>query len=410
MEPLYDMIPEKLKGYVELEYDIYEKPTYRFIESMLYKSPYFEEQNQCVNLKISEKDQRPFMLSSPRFPEEGEVSFAFPFSSQKYDTLFRSRVEPTTLEEISTVLEVDPNQIAHLFTAEEPRVSVPVEAGKVSVRYFGHACVLIESADVCILIDPIMAYETDEQPERYTFYDLPPVIDYVLISHHHQDHIQIETLLQLRHKVKNVVVGANLKGELQDPSLKLVLQSMSFQSIIELDELEEIPFKNGKITGLPFIGEHHDLAIRSRLGYRIDVHGHSITALVDSCNISPEIYKRIVENVGPTDFLFIGMESVGSPLSWSYGALLPKVVDRDKDHSRRGRSCNADEAQKLVNILKAKNVYVYAMALEPWLQHILGIAYEDDSEQIIESNKLVTWCRSENIPSERLYGRAEFLL
>ncbi len=410
MEPLYDKIPENLKGYVELEYDIYEKPTYRFIESMLYKSPYFEDQNQCVNLKTTQQDERPFMLSSPRFSEEDEVSFPFPFSSKKYDALFKSRVEPTTLEEIGKILEVDPNEIKHLFTDKIPENYTPLNGKEVRVRYFGHACILIESPSINILIDPILAYDTHAKPERFTFYDLPPVIDYVLISHHHQDHIQIETLLQLRHKVKNVVVGTNLKGQLQDPSLKLVLKSIGFNSVIELEELEEILFEEGKITGLPFIGEHHDLAIRSRLGYRIDINGHSITALVDSCNISPEIYQKVTEIVGQTDFLFIGMESVGSPLSWSYGSLLPEVVERDKDQSRRGRSCNAEEAKKLVKTIKAQQVYVYAMALEPWLQHILGIAYEEDSEQIIESTKLVEWCLSENIPSERLYGKSEFLL
>lgn len=409
LEPLYDKIPKNLKGLIELEYDINENPTYRIIESMLYKSEFHQTKNQSVKLKLSEKDERPFMLSSPRFTEEGEITLPFPFSSPKYDTLFKARVEPVEIDELCATLELDIAQIAPLLTTDKPKGFEPPKNSEVRIRYFGHACILIESPEANIIIDPILAYETIASPDRFSYTDLPAEIDYVLISHHHQDHIQLETLLQLRHKIKHVVVGANLKGTLQDPSLKLILKSIGFSSVMELDELEEITLRDGgKITGLPFIGEHHDLAIRSRLGYRIDTYECSVTALVDSCNISPEIYTRIAEIVGPTDYLFIGMESVGSPLSWSYGALLPKSVDRDKDQSRRGRSCDFLEAKSLINTIQPKQVYVYAMALEPWLQHILGIAYEDDSPQIVESNKLLEWCKANGIESKRLFGKAEF--
>src|SRR5262249_29398248 len=153
--------------------------------------------------------------------------------------------------------------------------------------YFGHASLLIETAGVSVLVDPVISYAVPAAPDRFTFSDLPAQIDYVLITHHHQDHAHLETLLQLRQRIGTLVVGQCLPGALQDPSLKLMFRMLGFPRVIEMGELEAIEIPGGQILALPFLGEHHDLAIRSRLGYRIEVGGRSIVALADSCNIEP---------------------------------------------------------------------------------------------------------------------------
>ena len=53
------------------------------------------------------------------------------------------------------------------------------------------------------------------QGQRYTYADLPETIDYVLITHNHQDHCMFETLLQLRHRIKNIIVPKNNGGGLK---------------------------------------------------------------------------------------------------------------------------------------------------------------------------------------------------
>ena len=44
------------------------------------------------------------------------------------------------------------------------------------VRYFGHACVLIETQDITILCDPLISYQHRAGIPRYTYADLPEVI------------------------------------------------------------------------------------------------------------------------------------------------------------------------------------------------------------------------------------------
>ncbi|PPJ44623.1 hypothetical protein C0075_25495, partial [Rhizobium sp. KAs_5_22] len=92
------------------------------------------------------------------------------------------------------------------------------------IRYFGHACAMIQCAGVSILIDPLISYPNEAEIPHFTFDDLPAHIDYVLITHPHQDHVVFETLLRLRHKVGQVVVGRAGGGGLADVSLKLMLE------------------------------------------------------------------------------------------------------------------------------------------------------------------------------------------
>ncbi|MEH1848188.1 MAG: hypothetical protein V7L25_25220 [Nostoc sp.] len=81
----------------------------------------------------------------------------------------------------------------------------------------------------------------------------------------------LETLLQLRHKIKTVVVPKSNKGMLIDPSLKLMLQQIGFENVQEIDELEIINIADGYIAGLPFLGEHGDLNIGAKAAYLVNL-------------------------------------------------------------------------------------------------------------------------------------------
>ena len=77
-----------------------------------------------------------------------------------------------------------------LLVAEPPPVYQPY-TGDWIVRwsYFGHACILIESQGISMLFDPVLSYTYENGISRYTYLDLPDSIDYVLITHDHQDHV-----------------------------------------------------------------------------------------------------------------------------------------------------------------------------------------------------------------------------
>src|SRR5436309_1414251 len=57
LEPLYQKIPVALRGYVELVYDSNHHPSVRFIEGLLYKSPYYNtgmRRTELLSLHVSQ--------------------------------------------------------------------------------------------------------------------------------------------------------------------------------------------------------------------------------------------------------------------------------------------------------------------------------------------------------------------
>jgi len=416
LEPIYQNVPEVLKGYVELVYDLNNHPSIRFIEGLLYKSPYYDQSTQSLALFLINADERDFVLSTPRLEDDNCLHLNVPFSSEVIDELFQMKNVPCLFSSIKEKLHIkdkDYELFASLFTEEAPQKYPEYIGDEVRIRYFGHACLLIESKDVTILCDPIISYQYDTEINRYTYADLPDSIDYILITHNHQDHFMFETLLQLRHKTKNVIVPKNNGGGLADPSLKLVLQNIGFkrEKIIEIDEMETIEIAGGMIIGLPFFGEHGDLNIRTKIAYTISLQRKTIFIGADSNNLQPKVYEHIHSFLGnDVDVLFLGMECDGGPLTWLYNSFLTQPLPRRMDQSRRLNGSNYEKAIDLVNKLNPKEVYVYAMGQEPWLTFLTSIQYTENSRPIIESNKLVAQCHVQGIIAERLFGQKELFL
>lgn len=122
------------------------------------------------------------------------------------------------------------------------------------------------------------------------------------------------------------------------------------------------------------------------------------------------MYEHVHREVGDVDAIFVGMECDGAPLSWLYGPLLTKRLEREKDHSRRLAGSNYERALAIVEQFRSKEVYVYAMGQEPWLNYVMSIKYTEKSNPIIQSNHLIETCRSRGIIAERLFGEKEILL
>ncbi|MEO1432875.1 MAG: thioester reductase domain-containing protein [Cyanobacteria bacterium J06633_8] len=413
LEPLYEKIPEELKGYVELVYDTHNHPSIRFIESLLYRCSDYQSAHQTVALSLSDEDSRSFVLSTPRLPDNHTLHLNFRFNNPVWDRLFRMRYQADSYDEIKQIFDIKNHQEAvfsSLFTTEQPPQPNNYQGDDVRVRYFGHACVLIETQNTTILCDPLISYQHRTGITRYTYADLPEVIDYAVITHNHQDHVMFETLLQLRHKIRNIVVPKGNKGALIDPSLKLVLEQIGFNNVKEIDELETIELKDGYILALPFLGEHGDLNIATKAAYWFNIKGRKILCAADSNNIEPALYQNLHCLLGDLDIMFIGMECDGAPYTWAYDALLMQSVPRKKAQTRRLDGSDGQKAINLVNQFHPQQAYVYAMGQEPWLVYITSIIYTDDSRPIVESNKLVEFCKQIGIHSERLYGCKEIIL
>ncbi len=394
LEPLYNRIPPPLKGLVELVYDLNNRPSIRLIEPLIYKK-YYSPQYQKIALSNITHDFRKFVLSTPRLDQEDEIYLEVPFSDCNLDKLFRMKETPQNLNEVKKMFDIPQSKLPlfhSFFTPISPLIpeDCTYQGEGVRIRYFGHACVLIQTKSLSILFDPVISYplQVNEVP-RYTLADLPDYIDYVVITHNHQDHLMFETLLQLRHKIGHIVFPTNHGGALEDPSIKLILKHTGFSSLIELKEMETIILEEGEIIALPFLGEHSDLNIQSKLSYCIHLKGHKLLFSADSNNLDSSLYEHMFDYIGSIDMLFLGMECDGAPLTWLYGPLLSTPLKRTHDRNRTLSGSNFEKAWALAEKSSCKKAYIYAMGQEPWLNYVMALKYSNNSPQIVESNKFI---------------------
>jgi L-ascorbate metabolism protein UlaG (beta-lactamase superfamily) len=413
LEDLYTKVPEILRGYVELYYDRNNNPGFRFFESLLYQSEFYNKSSQSLAMWITNNDERPFCLSTPRLTEPDVLSLDVPFDHACIDALAkmkRTSNSYTAIKEICGITAEQEPLFKTFFTETPPPPYEKYTGDKIRMRYFGHACILVETKDISILVDPLISYYGySSDVQHFSDVDLPDTIDYVLITHNHQDHILFETLLPLRHKIKNLIVPRTSSGKLEDPDLKLMFNSIGFNNVMDISEMQTIHFNDAIITGLPFIGEHSDMNILTKACYLVKIGDFKLLFLADSRIVEPRLYELVHKHIGNVDVLFIGMECDGAPLTWLYGPLFTKKLPRDMDGSRRLAGSDCDKGMALIDIFNPKEAYVYAMGQEPWVEFISSIKYTDESNPIVQSDKLVKLCTDRGIIAERLYGEKELL-
>jgi L-ascorbate metabolism protein UlaG (beta-lactamase superfamily) len=414
LEPMYERIPEILRGYVELVYDSNHKASFRLIEGLLYRSPYYDPSLQSFALSLVDQDARPFQWTTPWLDDDQHVHLRIPFVDEAVDMLFSMKTQARPYGEIRERLGIaagDEALFRSFFTDVAPKPAPRYSGEGVRVRYFGHACVLIESKGTSVMTDPIVSYQYPTSLDRFTFMDLPERIDYAVITHAHFDHIYFETILQLRHKIGQLVVPKNGGGTVIDPAFKMMLEKVGFKNVVEVDDLDSFEVDGGRVTALPFFGEHGDLNIQSKAAHLVELEGNSLVCAADSSNVEPYAYARVHDLVGDIDVLFLGMECSGAPVSMVYGPLLTAPLDRKADQSRRTTGSDYDRAISLVDEFNIKQAYIYAMGIEPWLKHILPVEEEGrDHKAIDHSDRFVAECTARGIVAERLFARKEFFL
>jgi L-ascorbate metabolism protein UlaG (beta-lactamase superfamily) len=409
LTPLYPKLPEALNGLVELAYDTSNQPSMRFIEPLAYTSPFYDVSRQSVQLSLDDGVERPFILSTPRLPSPYVLDLPIPVNHPGLDELFAARITPTTAARLREALELDDAQAAHLqrLLTTEPSAAPErhISSGG-RVRYFGHACLVFQSPEATIVTDPFISTD-NRHGDRYTFDDLPDHIDLALITHGHQDHIVLETLVQLRSRTDAVVVPRSSRGNLCDPSIGLYLKALGF-SVIEVDDFDKVPFPGGQVVATPFLGEHSDLDIRAKTTFLVQIAGATVFVGADSSGIDPVLYRYIHGQHGDVDMAFLGMECDGAPLTWLYQGLLTRPVTKKMSDSRKLSGSNAKQAAAIMTELGSDEAYVYAMGEESWQGHVMATTYTEDTYQIRQINEFLGWCASQGITAEHLLNKREW--
>jgi len=415
LEPFYERLSPLLRGYVELLYDYYNHPILRLIEGLLYASPYYRRDLQSLRIfRPRRDDSRRFFLSTPHLLSDGELDWNVPFESAQLDEFFALESVPQPLGQIREMMGSQPDEAGRLLPmlsqgpiARTENWTQPTPY----VRYLGHACVLIQWNGISVMTDPWLSVRpTEGGIERVAYQDLPEKIDFALITHAHHDHFVPETLLRLRRKIQCLVVPKTFGLFYTDASLKLLAQQLGFKHVLELDSLETIKLPDGEIIAVPFLGEHADLA-HGKTAYVVRAGRERILFAADSNCLERRLYEHLRKVLGDIETVFLGMECVGAPLSWLYGALLPSKLQYTQDQSRRTKGSDSQAALALLEAVGGKRVYIYAMGNEPWFQYSMGLGVSEESVQIKEANKVISIARERGfLDAQRPFGKFETYL
>ncbi|AWW00832.1 MBL fold metallo-hydrolase [Arcticibacterium luteifluviistationis] len=146
----------------------------------------------------------------------------------------------------------------------EPKVDLPVQkidslaiqnriGDSTQITWFGHSSFLLEMDSLKILLDPMLGATPSPVAmlgsKRYSK-ELPieianlPEIDLVVFSHDHYDHLDYESILLLKDKVKQFYVPLGLGSHLEK-------WGVSPEKIKEFDWWEEADFKGLKLACTP---------------------------------------------------------------------------------------------------------------------------------------------------------------
>ena len=227
--------------------------------------------------------------------------------------------------------------------------------------WFGHSSYFMQLHGTRFLVDPVLSggaspvrgmIRAFPGSNNYTVDDLPS-IDYLLITHDHYDHLDYDTMIQLKKKTGRVIcglgVGAHLEHWGYDPAI-----------ILEMDWDETETLAPGihlhTTTARHFSGRSFSRNNTLWLSYVLETPGHKIFVGGDSGY--DHHFKMIGERFGPFDLAII--ENGQYNEAWKYIHTTPA------------------EALQAATELKAKRMMPvhsskFALGKHPWNEPLIKI-------------------------------------
>jgi len=156
LDSLYPAQPPVLAGLVEMLYDLNHHARFRILEELAYEAGWSNQASQEISLIRMRDETRNFFLNTPLLEDDARLTLPVPFKDPRIDLLSQARIRGTPFAELAAACNV-PEQLQSrfrsYFTDQPPRrKDAEFRGDDVRVRYFGHACVLIETDEVAILM------------------------------------------------------------------------------------------------------------------------------------------------------------------------------------------------------------------------------------------------------------------
>ena len=140
---------------------------------------------------------------------------------------------------------------AELLEALNPQDPLSIRLRRPGIHRLQHASLLFNTESTSVIVDPNFSYANPPQWLGLRHY---PEVDAILISHSHEDHFCLASLLQFPRSTKVVVPVVKRPSMLSLPMAKL-LRDAGFTDVVEAPWHSELSVGDIHITVYPFYGE-----------------------------------------------------------------------------------------------------------------------------------------------------------
>lgn len=182
--------------------------------------------------------------------------------------------------------------------------------------HLGHATILYRQRDTFLLFDPWLMPWFAESAVASPWASLLPRPAAIVLTHEHDDHLDLRTLLHMPKDVP-VIVPSNREHRPLNYDYRRLLGALGFDQVIELAHGEAWAFDGGRLVAIPFLGEDPcDLQI-PRNCYLLTDRGHNTLVLADSgptnsgrSALSEGIIDHVVRQYGPVAIVFASHQQI----------------------------------------------------------------------------------------------------
>ena len=182
-----------------------------------------------------------------KFINDEPINLSFDF--KKVTTILKDLISPKKNTKPSKNIEVESFDLDNLKTKDNIT----------KVTWLGHSSFLIQIANKTLLIDPVFSdyaspikYVGDKRFNTEMPFSLSDLeeIDIVIISHDHYDHLDYETIMSIKSKVKHVItplgVGNHFKAWNVNPN---IINELDWWDSLDIDNLKVICTPSRHMSG-----------------------------------------------------------------------------------------------------------------------------------------------------------------
>lgn len=198
-----------------------------------------------------------------------------------------------------------------------------------AVVHLGHATLLARLGEAAVLIDPwLLPASAADATAPLGSLDLPE-LSAILLTHHHWDHLNLESLLRLD-KAVPIYVPAQPEGLALRPRSEDLLRALGFRAVHALRPGDRLRFEGGSVLALPFFGEDPTRIGWAGCCYALEHDGRAALVHVDSASdaaghslATSSQLAAAVADLGPLSPVFATRrQERGTLLEYGWPALL----------------------------------------------------------------------------------------